>query len=348
MTSIEDKNGSPRVSVLMPVYNRKEYVRAAVESVLGQTYGEFEFVIVNDGSTDGAGEILREYAAADERIVLLEQENQGYTRALNRGLGVARGEYIARMDSDDVCLPERLEMQVKHLDEHPEVAAVGGDGWAVDEDGALLYPMPTEKQHEEIDAIMAGQRLGSLRPLIHPAVTMRRSAVESIGGYRPEFEPAEDRDLFLRLAEVGRLANVDAVVLHYRVHTASASIGRAERQHANALRAMHEAYGRRGAAEPERLAIWSLEDRPRTQWELQEGLALAAARHGQYRSGRKHAIRVLGHRPWRGRAWKALAISVMGRRAAYSLGSLRRFVLGLGRGRNGGVSRRLEGGAEGG
>src|SRR5687768_5868058 len=98
----------PLVSIVMPVYNRQEYVSAAVESVLGQTFRDFEFIIVNDGSTDRATSLLRKYAQQDSRIILLEQANAGYTRALNRGLARARGEFVARMDSDDECLPHRL------------------------------------------------------------------------------------------------------------------------------------------------------------------------------------------------------------------------------------------------
>src|SRR5690606_36363675 len=128
----------PTSSVLMPVYNREEYAPLAVESVLGQTFGDFEFIIVNDGSTDGVTEILRDYADADPRIVLIEQENTGYAVALNRGLERARGEFVARMDSDDISLPDRFALQVEFLQASPQVVVVGGQALRIDEDGDPL------------------------------------------------------------------------------------------------------------------------------------------------------------------------------------------------------------------
>src|SRR6476661_6105481 len=116
---------TPPVSVLMPVYNAGRYVAEAVESILGQTYADFEFLIVDDGSTDRSRAILERYAARDPRIRLVSRPNTGYAAALNELLGLARGELVARMDADDVALPERLLRQVNYLRAHPEVVCVG-------------------------------------------------------------------------------------------------------------------------------------------------------------------------------------------------------------------------------
>ena len=158
----------PSVSVLMPAYNRQQYVRKAVESILNQTFGDFEFIIVNDGSTDGATEILREYARCDERIVLIEQENSGYVRALNRGLASVRGALVARMDSDDIAMPERLAIQTRFLEEHPDVVAVGGQAVAIDEEGAELYRISRPIAHGTIDEFLLGAGTEQTGGLVHP------------------------------------------------------------------------------------------------------------------------------------------------------------------------------------
>ena len=165
------------VSVLMPVYNRKEYAPDAVESILRQTYKDFEFIIIDDGSTDGVTDLLREYASKDSRIVLIEQSNTGYSRALNRGLQAARGELIARMDSDDVSLPGRFERQVEFLRAHPDVVALGGQVTMIDEDGDELAPLPHLTDSKRIEQRLLGAIESNEGALAHPAVMMRREAV---------------------------------------------------------------------------------------------------------------------------------------------------------------------------
>ncbi len=129
----------PRVSVLMSVYNGERFLRDSVESILGQTFTDFEFLILDDGSTDSTCEILEEYANKDARIVLVRNDrNLGLTRSLNKGLRLVRGEYLARQDADDISLPKRLEMQVKFLDAHPEVGVVGSALEIIDENGNTI------------------------------------------------------------------------------------------------------------------------------------------------------------------------------------------------------------------
>jgi glycosyltransferase involved in cell wall biosynthesis len=209
---------SPQISVLMPVYNAERYLDEAVQSILGQTFADFEFIIIDDGSTDGSLKILRGYEARDARIRLISRPNTGFCIALSESVSLARGEFIARMDSDDSSLPDRFEHQIAFLRSHPNVVAVGGEVSWVDQDGDVIRNFCAGHTHEELDA---AQMRGVSGVITHPAVMLRRYALLEIGGYRNELEPAEDFDLFLRLAEHGRLANLDRLVLRYRIHAAS-------------------------------------------------------------------------------------------------------------------------------
>jgi glycosyltransferase involved in cell wall biosynthesis len=211
----------------MAVHNCRPFLSAAVESVLTQTYTDFELIIIDDGSTDGSAQRLRDYAARDRRIRLVVQANVGLTVSLNRGVDVARGEYIARMDGDDVCLPTRFERQVHYLDRHPNCVLVGGQVRLINEDGRPIHDsgIPSvdsatggveglKRTHTEIDRALLEGRW----PLVHPAVMMRRDAVRAVGGYDERFVTNQDHDLFLKLAEVGQLANITDVVIKYRRH----------------------------------------------------------------------------------------------------------------------------------
>src|SRR5438045_8388133 len=129
---------STKVSVLMSVYNGQEFLCEAIESVSTQSYRDFEFLIIDDGSTDGTPEILRKYAAADERIRVHRHENRGRAESLNVGIELARGEYIARMDADDVALPERLRQQLEFLEGHPDVGLLGGAFELISSRGHLI------------------------------------------------------------------------------------------------------------------------------------------------------------------------------------------------------------------
>src|SRR5579859_2675921 len=144
---------SPLVSVAMPVYNAQRYLAQAVDSILAQSFKDFEFIIIDDGSTDSSTEILRKYEAADPRIRLFSRPNTGLTIALNEALGYARGRYLARMDSDDVSLPRRLEKQVAFMEDHPDHVAVGCRVVLIDPDAELLGEIYRFESHEQIDRL---------------------------------------------------------------------------------------------------------------------------------------------------------------------------------------------------
>src|SRR5215212_2827767 len=142
----------PTISVVMPVYNTEAYIAQAVESILKQTFADFEFIILDDGSSDRSFHIIQQYAENDERIRLFPLEHQGYVNLLRRGLAMCRGEFVARMDSDDVSMPQRFEKQVEFLRMNPDYVAVGSKVQLIDPYGSSIEVPPHKLTHEEIDA----------------------------------------------------------------------------------------------------------------------------------------------------------------------------------------------------
>lgn len=232
----------PIISVLMPVYNAEQYVAEAVASILSQTFQTFELLIVDDGSTDRSLTILQQFANHDPRIRLISRTNTGHVVALNEMLALAQGELIARMDADDVALPDRFQQQVEFLHHHPEVVCVGGAHDIIDAKGRLLTTLPLPETNEDIQrSALAGH--GSI---CHPCAMIRKSALIAIGGYDETLIPAEDLDLWLRLGEIGQLANLREPVLRYRLHTQSVSEQRYVHQRQKAREACERAWRRRG------------------------------------------------------------------------------------------------------
>ncbi len=187
----------------MSVYNGEEHLREAVDSVIAQTFADFEFLIVDDGSTDQTREILESYD--DARIRLIEQENRGLVRSLNRALEEAKGEYVARMDADDVSLPERFSSQVAYLDEHPEVGILGTKVVYIDGTGEVVGAWEVPTLPGEV-----GWQLFFGTCLAHPSVMMRRELVLELGSYDGEAQHAEDYDLWARAASMTKLANLES------------------------------------------------------------------------------------------------------------------------------------------
>jgi hypothetical protein len=203
------------VTVLMPVYNGIAYLEAAIESIRRQTHRDFEFLIVDDGSTDGSGEILQRIAARDSRIRIIHGMHEGVASARNRGLAVARGTVVICMDADDIAKAERIERQLAYFAAHPAVAAVGSALRLINKDGHPLAP-PT-KYPLTCEEIRKSLLLGYCA-LGQPTVAMHREAVLAVGGYRCPFDPADDFDLWLRLSERYALANLPDVLVDYRWH----------------------------------------------------------------------------------------------------------------------------------
>jgi glycosyltransferase involved in cell wall biosynthesis len=211
----------PKVSVVMSVYNAGGFLTEAVDSVLAQTFEDFEFVIIDDGSTDGSLAALQQIT--DPRVRVLPQENRGLIASLNRGIEESRGQLIARMDADDRCEADRFAIQVRYLDQHPEISLLGGSVAIMDEAGNPLSPkVGFPKTHETI-----WNGIGR-RPWVfcHPAVMYRRSAAIATGMYRRDFAHAEDAEFFARLMTRYRAANLPDVLLHYRLRRGGISLSK--------------------------------------------------------------------------------------------------------------------------
>jgi glycosyltransferase involved in cell wall biosynthesis len=300
---------APCISVLLPVYNARRYIGAAVESILGQTDGDFEFVIIDDGSTDGSTELLESFAAREPRIRLISRPNTGYVRALNEGLESCRGEFVARMDADDVAAPQRFERQRTYLQQHPECSVVGCAVEWIDSDGAKFCEQQMPLAHEAIESRLL-QGLGALS---HPGAMIRRTALVEAGGYREEFCGVEDHDLWLRLAERGRLANLPDVLLHGRVHAENFTFLNEQRNRELLAKVLQQAFQRRGLANPAEplAALHPLA----TPLERTRSWAWSAVHAGHYRTARKHAWAVLRRRLLSRDSWVLFVYAVLGPRA---------------------------------
>jgi GT2 family glycosyltransferase len=217
----------PAVSVVLPVYNGEPYLVEALESILGQTFDDFELIAVCDpSSTDNSHGLLDAVARRDSRVHVLEGPIRNLVAALNLGLSRARGEFIARMDSDDVSLSNRFARQVEYLREHPDIAVVGSAITLIDAAGAVIREIDYPLAPAKIDRFLI--EVGCA--VAHPTSMARREAILSVGGYRDLFQHAEDYDLWLRVAGRHSLANLPDRLLRYRHHDSKDSLRHATAQ----------------------------------------------------------------------------------------------------------------------
>ncbi|RPE08572.1 glycosyltransferase [Chitinophaga lutea] len=208
---------TPYISVILPVYNSAAWVAATIHSILGQTFGDFELIVINDGSTDNSETVIRSFP--DSRIRYLDQPNRGLVATLNRGIAEARGRYLARIDADDICLPERFAKQAAWLDAHPGTALVGSFVVFINERGEETGSWAGDRDHHT--AAQIRQALPYLNCMTHPSV-MARTVVMREYGYNPLQQHIEDYDLWLRMQADGVvMEKVPEVLLQYRVHSAS-------------------------------------------------------------------------------------------------------------------------------
>lgn len=215
----------PRVSVLMSVYNGDQYLEDAIESILNQTFTDFEFIIVDDGSLDSSPSLLARYQQRDPRVLIHRLDrNRVLSAVLNFGINLARGEYIARMDADDISLPNRLQEQVAFMDAHPEVGVCGTWVELIGEFAGQVWKSP--KQH---DAICA--RLIFCNNIAHPSVMLRLSVMQLYGlKYDESIAYGQDYDLWSRALPFVKFAIIDAILLQYRLHASSITSTRRAQQ----------------------------------------------------------------------------------------------------------------------
>lgn len=218
------QNPVPKLTVLMPVYNGEKYLREAIDSILRQTFTDFELLIINDGSVDSSVKIVESYQ--DQRIRLIHNEkNLKIVASLNRGLDLARGEYIARLDCDDVAMPTRLEKQVLFLDNNPKVAMLGSWAEEIDSAGRVVsfISFPT-------DALILRWRLCFCNTFIHSSIMFRKAAIAGLGGYSEEFPYAEDYDLWAKTGCNQELANFPEALVRWRNWAENCSSARGREQ----------------------------------------------------------------------------------------------------------------------
>jgi glycosyltransferase involved in cell wall biosynthesis len=236
----------PVVSVVMTVYDGARFLRQAITSIINQSFTNFEFIIIDDGSTDGSRTIASEFAAKDRRLKVVSQENSGLIASLNRGCGMARGKYIARLDSDDIAMPDRLARQLVHLQRNQNIALLGGAFECIDCNGEAMFlmrwPGIDDNLHDYLllDCYVA-----------HTTVMFRSDAFRAIGGYRPAFQDAEDYDLFLRMSDNHEIDNLPSVLCQYRLHADQVSNQNTPQQVISGIAARLAARARRAnCAEP--------------------------------------------------------------------------------------------------
>jgi glycosyltransferase involved in cell wall biosynthesis len=296
---------NPAISVLMPVYNAARYLREAIASIQAQTASDFEYLCVDDGSTDESPAILAELARSDPRLRIITKSNGGVTSALNAGLAVARGEFVARMDADDIADPARFQEQLDYMRQHPECAAVGCLVIHTDSAGKERDRSRAYLTHEQITQCLWN---GNSSALPHYGAFIRRSMLTQVGNYREQFRTAQDLDLFLRLSEIGKLANVPHYLMRYREHEHSVGATKSKNQAANAREILRQAYARKGMELPEHLAKWSnvLITINRSRW------AWAALEEGRHADARGHAWNILKAQPLHRSSWHLALHAALG------------------------------------
>ena len=222
----KEKEYLPLITVLMAVYNGERWLAETIQSVLKQTFMDFEFIIVNDGSDDCSLKIINQYAKKDSRIRVYNKKNSGLADSLNYGMAEARGEWIARIDADDICNLERLQKQIERVRSNTDLVLVGSGLVIIDENGhqskVHLYP----HQH-----IKLTRRLFRAFPFFaHSSAFFKLSAVQELGGYRTQFHRSQDQDLWLRLAEIGRITCIKQPLVLIRKHDEQISLDNAGQQ----------------------------------------------------------------------------------------------------------------------
>lgn len=216
----------PTISVVMAVHNGGSYLGAAIDSILSQTQPDFELIVINDGSTDGSGDVVCSFA--DARIRLIETAKLGLVKALNLGLSESRGRYIARMDADDISRPQRLARQAAFLDCHPGIGVVCTDIATINAGGCQTGV----QRQADLTADLLREGLlyrQPIKPVIHPSIMMRREVPTTLGGYRA-FDSAEDHDFWLRAVDHFGFARLDEILLDYRIHSGGVSREKGSRQ----------------------------------------------------------------------------------------------------------------------
>lgn len=217
---------SPKISVVMPVYNAEPYLKDAIESILNQTFTDFEFIVVDDASTDNSYKIIEEYSKKDKRIIVFRNEkNLGIAETRTKGTKYAKGKYIAVFDADDISILTRLEKQYNYLEKHTDCGVVGGFIESFYSDTGKILGV---RKYYEDDANLR-RRLFLYCPVSQGVCMIRREVFETLGYYNPKYPVAEDLDLWFRIGTKYKFANIQEILLKYRIHKNSTTISKIQR-----------------------------------------------------------------------------------------------------------------------
>ncbi|NKB23250.1 MAG: glycosyltransferase [Kiritimatiellae bacterium] len=216
---------APKLSVVMPVHNTDLYLEEAIQSILNQTFQAYEFIIINDGSTDHSGAIIDDYAKKDRRIVAIHQPHKGLIGSLNSAISLVNTSFIARMDADDISLPARLECQYRYMIERPDIAVLGTAVRYIHSSHSAI-PSAVDQRPMTPTELTKWFKRGDC-PVVHPTVMMRKDIFDEVGGYSPAYIHAEDFELWIRIARRYRIMNLRDALLYVRLHSHNTS-----RQHA--------------------------------------------------------------------------------------------------------------------
>jgi glycosyltransferase involved in cell wall biosynthesis len=300
---------APVISVLMSVYNGEKYLAEAMDSILAQTFRDFELIVIDDGSKDSSPKMLQDYAKRDPRVKITIRENKGLTVTLNEAFAQSRGKYLARMDCDDVALPTRFSKQIEFLEANPEVVCTGGYFQLIDGAGRLLTTLSVPTSDAEIQAkLLAGHNA-----ITHPCAMIRRTAMEKAGGYDTRFKTSQDLDLWLRLGEIGKLANIPHTVLKFRLHESSVSETKREQQRQMGRLACEEAWMRRELTN----VIFEAGDpwRPGKDRASQHRFALQygwwAFNSGERKTALIYGMKAIGAMPLKSDGWKLVTCAIL-------------------------------------
>ncbi len=299
---------TPAVSVLMPVFNPARYIRQSLDSILNQTFQDFEIVVVDDGSTDGSSRIIEEYAQGDARVRFHRYPRRGLVPARNATLALARAPLVACLDHDDVALPRRLELQVAFLRAHPEVVCVGGSAEMIDEADRFLTTLYPPCDDATIQKLLVQGHCA----IFNSASMFRREAAMASGGYDERAPFSQDLDMWLRLGEVGKIANLPEPVLRYRLHSGGVSELHVREQNECARGACERAWARRGVQGAFKSGHpW----RPSADRESQHEFSLLygwwAFGSGEKKTAVHYSRKAIAALPWKIDGWKLLACALV-------------------------------------
>ncbi len=224
-----------KISIVVSVYNADKTITNMIDSVLNQTYKNFELILINDGSTDNSLNIIKQYYKEDSRIVIIDKENSGLTKSLNIGLKKAQGKYIARLDADDVWLPSKLQKQVAFLEDNIEYALLGTAYNEIDDNGKVIYnKQRTRRLFSYADII---GNIEKLNPFFHSSVLFRRELLETIGFYNEKFQYTQDYEYWIRIVSKNKAANLPEILASRRYGENMISISKEKEQRLYAIKA---------------------------------------------------------------------------------------------------------------